>query len=234
MNAENTEMKKLVVISDVHLGSAGSKATELNQYLRSIQTEYLILNGDIIDCWNFRPGYFPLSHFETISIILDFIRRGTKVYYLAGNHDDVLRKFSRVDIDNFVLADEVSLEIDDKKFLFFHGDKFDFSVSDNQRKVAVFASRTYEILLLLNNAIDKLAQKFLKKRVSLTGIVKRATKKLVCSAHDFEKQALEYAIEGGYDYVVCGHIHLPQHRMFKNEHGSVTYLNSGDWLENIH
>lgn len=118
----------MVVISDVHLGTYGSHARELYNYLSSIKPKILVLNGDIIDIWQFRKSYFPKAHLKVIQKIISLATKGTKVYYITGNHDEMLRKFSDMNMGNLTLVDKLILDLDDKKAWIFHGDVFDTSV----------------------------------------------------------------------------------------------------------
>ena len=122
----------MVVISDVHLGTFGSHAKELYNYLSSIKPKKLILNGDIIDIWQFSKSYFPKNHLKVIKKIIDLTSKGTQVYYITGNHDEMLRKFSDTRMGNFSVIDKLVLELDGKKAWFFHGDVFDVSVQHSK------------------------------------------------------------------------------------------------------
>src|ERR1700759_4057572 len=112
MKQRNVE---LVVISDVHLGTYGSHAEELNDYLRSIRPRVLILNGDIIDIWQFSKNYWPKEHMETVRLLLGFITSGVEVYYVTGNHDELLRKFSGNAMGNLKIVDKLVLNLDGKR-----------------------------------------------------------------------------------------------------------------------
>jgi UDP-2,3-diacylglucosamine pyrophosphatase LpxH len=222
----------VVVISDVHLGTYGCHAKELVHYLRSIHPRVLVLNGDIIDGWQFSKKYWPITHHEVLVEIMQLISKGTKVYYLTGNHDEMLRKFSEFRLSNFHLADKLILELDGKKAWIFHGDIFDLSVQTS-KWLAKIAGKSYDYLILFNRFINWTLAKFGREKVSLSKKVKNSVKKAVKFINDFEQTAAEHAIEQGYHYVICGHIHQPQMREFSNENGKVHYLNSGDWVENL-
>lgn len=222
----------VVVISDVHLGTYGCHAKELVHYLRSIHPRVLVLNGDIIDGWQFSKNYWPIAHHEVLVEIMQLISKGTKVYYLTGNHDEMLRKFTEFRLSNFHLADKLILELDGKKAWIFHGDIFDLSVQTS-KWLAKIAGKSYDYLILLNRFINWTLAKFGREKVSLSKKVKNSVKKAVKFIDDFEQTAAEHAIEQGYHYVICGHIHQPQMREFSNENGKVQYLNSGDWVENL-
>ena len=119
---------ELAVISDVHLGTYGCHADELITYLNSIDPKKLILNGDIIDIWQFSKRYFPPSHLKVLRKIIGMASKGVEVYYITGNHDEMLRKFSNTSMGNFKVMDKLVLNLDGKKAWIFHGDVFDVSI----------------------------------------------------------------------------------------------------------
>lgn len=221
-----------VVISDVHLGTVGCHAIELVQYLNSIEPKNIILNGDFIDMWNFRKYYWPDSHMEVIRKLVNMMTNGVDIYYLTGNHDDTLRKVSGLQLGPLFIKDNLVLEIDGEKVWFFHGDIFDI-VMKHSKWVARLGGFGYELLILLNRWLNKVSEKLGHGKFSLSKKIKNSVKQAVNFIDDFEVTAMELAIEEGYDYVVCGHIHQPKIRGYENEKGSVIYLNSGDWVENL-
>jgi UDP-2,3-diacylglucosamine pyrophosphatase LpxH len=222
----------VVVISDVHLGTFGSHAHELCYYLSSIKPKILVLNGDIIDIWQFRKSYFPKSHLKVIQKILNLASKGTKVYYITGNHDEFLRKFSDTSIGNFKIVDKLVLELDHKKAWIFHGDVFDASVQ-HSKWIAKLGGIGYDYLILLNRFINWCLKKMGKEPYSFSKKIKASVKKAVKHISDFETTATDLAIEKKYDYVICGHIHEPKIIEKENKNGSTIYLNSGDWVENL-
>lgn len=223
---------ELVVISDVHLGTYGSHAKELNNYLSSIKPKTLILNGDIIDAWQFRKSYFPKAHLRVIQRIIGMASKGTKVYYITGNHDEILRKFSDMNMGNFALVDKLVLELDDKKAWIFHGDVFDASVQ-HSKWIAKLGGLGYDYLILINRFVNWCLAKLGREPYSFSKKIKASVKKAVKFISDFETTATDLAIEKNYDYVICGHIHEPKIATIENKHGSTLYLNSGDWIENL-
>ncbi len=223
---------EIVVISDVHLGTYGCHAEQLLTYLNSISPKKLILNGDIIDIWQFKKRYFPKSHLRVIKKIMDMAANGTEVYYITGNHDELLRRFSDLTIGNISILDKLVLDIDDKKAWFFHGDVFDISIQ-NAKWLAKLGGYGYDLLILLNRMVNWCLQKLGKDRYSLSKKIKDSVKGAVKFISDFEQVATELAIENGYDYVVCGHIHQPKIITKETKNGRTTYLNSGDWVENF-
>ncbi len=223
---------EVVVISDVHLGTYGCHAQELLEYLNSIKPKNLILNGDIIDIWQFRKSYFPQNHLKVIKKIISLSTRGTKIYYLTGNHDEMLRKFSDLHLGNISLMDKMVLNLDGKKAWIFHGDIFDASI--NQAKwLAKLGGWGYDYLILINRFINWILLKINKAPYSLSKKIKDNVKTAVKFITKFETVCVELAINKGYEYVICGHIHEPKIKNFETEDGKTTYLNSGDWIENL-
>ncbi|MFT3950026.1 MAG: UDP-2,3-diacylglucosamine diphosphatase [Agriterribacter sp.] len=221
----------VVVISDVHLGTYGCQAKKLAAYLKSITPSILILNGDIFDAWQFSKRYFPASHMNVLKEIINHISNGIRVFYITGNHDETLRRYSALNAGNLVLTDKLVLEIDNKMTWIFHGDVFDNTTKGWAKTLAKLGSSGYGALILLNRLINAVLKFFGKERLSLSQKIMEGVNKAVTKINDFEMTAAEIAIEKKYDYVICGHIHKPQKRIISNENGSVTYLNSGDWVE---
>ncbi|MCE2974126.1 MAG: UDP-2,3-diacylglucosamine diphosphatase [Sediminibacterium sp.] len=223
----------LVVISDVHLGTFGCHANELIQYLRSILPKTLVLNGDIIDIWQFSKRYFPQSHMQVIKEIFSLLSLGTRVVYITGNHDEIMRRYSDLTIGQLELTDKLILELEGKVTWIFHGDVFDRTTRGSAKVIAKLGGYGYDLLILLNRAINHVMSMLGKEKMSLSKQVKNGVKKAVSWINNFEQTAAELAIDNKYDYVICGHIHQPQQREITTEKGSVTYLNSGDWIENL-
>lgn len=223
---------RVAVISDVHLGTYGCHAEELNRYLKSIDPEILIINGDFIDIWQLSKFYFPDSHWNVLKRVIKMMMNGTQVYYLTGNHDEMLRKFSGAQLDNFHLEDKLILDLDGKKCWFFHGDVFDVTMR-HSKWLAKIGGVGYDLLILINRFVNLLLQKFGREKISLSKRVKDSIKTAVKHINDFEQTAAEIAIQSKYDYVICGHIHEPVMKEYITEKGIVHYLNSGDWIENL-
>ncbi|KQT22831.1 UDP-2,3-diacylglucosamine hydrolase [Chryseobacterium sp. Leaf405] len=223
---------ELVVISDVHLGTYGCKAKELLRYLNSIQPKILVLNGDIIDIWQFKKSYFPKPHLEVIKKILSFATKNTDVFYITGNHDEMFRKFTDFELGKLKVCNKVFLEINNKKTWIFHGDVFDASVQ-HSKWIAKLGGKGYDLLIVINNVVNWFLEKMGREKYSFSKKIKNNVKKAVKYIGDFELTASELAIDNHYDYVICGHIHQPQIREVVNKKGSCTYMNSGDWIENL-
>lgn len=224
---------KVAVISDVHLGTYGCRAKELNAYLKSIDPEILVLNGDIIDIWQFSKRYWPESHMKIVQRIFKFLANGTKVYYLTGNHDELLRKFTDFKMGELEILDKLVLNLDGKKAWIFHGDVFDVTMK-SAKWLAKLGAIGYDTLIMINGVVNWFSEKILRRgKVSLSKKVKNSVKSAIKFIDDFEQTAIDIAIENGYDYVLCGHIHQPAFREINTEKGNVVYLNSGDWIENL-
>lgn len=223
----------VVVLSDIHLGTYGCHAKELVQYLKSISPQLLILNGDVIDGWQFSKSYFPTAHMQVIKEILDLMSRGTRVVYITGNHDEMLRRYSDLSLGNFQLTDKLVIEMNGEKTWIFHGDVFDATTKGSAKIIAKLGGVGYDWLILANRFINWFLTRVGQPKMSLSKQVKNGVKKAVRWIADFEQTAAELAIDKGYDYVICGHIHQPQQRVIKTKTGQVTYMNSGDWIENL-
>ncbi len=227
-----TRELELVVISDVHLGTYGCHAKELLNYLKSIKTSILILNGDFIDGWQFKRKYFPVEQLEVINQIIKMSVKGTKVYYITGNHDDMLRRFSDVNVGAISLRDKLVLQLNNKKVWIFHGDIFDASVIATPL-LAKLGGKGYDWLIRINRVVNSIRLSLGMPKYSFSAKIKAGVKQAVKFIGDFENKAIEIAGEKGFDVVICGHIHQPQNRKVNTAHGVVHYLNSGDWVENL-
>jgi UDP-2,3-diacylglucosamine pyrophosphatase LpxH len=221
----------VVVLSDVHLGTYGCRAKELVNYLKSITPNILILNGDIIDGWQFNKRYFPVAHMQVIKEIIQFITNGARVFYITGNHDEMMRRYTDIQMGNFTLTDKLVLEIDGKMTWIFHGDVFDNTTKGGAKVLAKLGSSGYNLLIRFNRFINFILTSLGRERVSISKRVMAEVNKAVSKINDFELIAAELAIEKKYDYVICGHIHQPQKKVVQTKEGKVTYLNSGDWVE---
>lgn len=223
---------EVVVISDVHLGTFGCHAKELLQYLSTIKPKILILNGDIIDIWQFRKSYFPADHLKVIKKIISFSSKGTKIYYLTGNHDEFLRKFTDMHIGRISLINKLVLNLDDKKAWIFHGDVFDSSIT-HAKWLAKLGGWGYDFLILINRFLNWILINLNQEPYSLSKKIKNNVKSAVKFISNFENVCTEIAIDKKYDYVICGHIHEPKIEEVENSKGKTVYLNSGDWIENL-
>lgn len=221
-----------MVISDVHLGTYGCHADELVHYLRSIRPKRLVLNGDIIDIWQFSKSYFPPAHMKVVKELMKHLSKGVEVYYVPGNHDEMLRKFVGHRMGKLIIENKVVLEMDGRKTWIFHGDVFDVSMR-HSKWIAKLGGFGYDLLILFNRAVNIGLEKLGRDKVSLSKKVKDSVKAAIAHVNDFENTVSEIGIENGYDYVICGHIHRPEITTITTSKGSIEYMNSGDWVENL-
>ncbi len=223
---------ELVVISDVHLGTYGCHSEELLRYLKSIKPKRIILNGDIIDMWQFSKRYWPKSHMQVVKHITSLIAKGTKITYLTGNHDEMLRKFSGFRLGSFQIANKKVISLNGQSAWIFHGDVFDVTMKYS-KWLAKLGAIGYDTLIVINSFVNFVLKLFGQGKISLSKRVKDSVKQAIKFINDFEQTAADIAISNGYNYVVCGHIHQPEMKKIKTDKGEVMYLNSGDWVENL-
>jgi len=231
---ENSKKRSIevLVLSDIHLGTYGCHGKELLKYLRSVKPKTVVLNGDIIDIWQFSKRYWPKSHMRVVHEIIKWVTKGVKVYYITGNHDEMLRKFAGFQMGSLLIDNKIVLELDGQKAWFFHGDIFDVTMK-HSKWLTKLGSHGYDLLILINASCNWLSEKMGKGKMSISKSIKNGVKKAVKFINDFEQVTADIAIMNGYDYVLCGHIHHPEIKMIKNDSGQVMYLNSGDWIENL-
>lgn len=233
---ENNKMAKrdvdILVLSDIHLGTYGCHATELLQYLKSIKPAAVVLNGDIIDIWQFTKRYWPTTHMMVVKHLVGLIAKNVPVYYIPGNHDEMLRKFKGFNMGSLKIINKLSLKIDNARVWIFHGDVFDV-VMQHSKWLAKLGAIGYDTLILINSFVNFLSKKLGREKVSLSKKVKNSVKGAVKFINKFEDTVCEIAAENNYDYVICGHIHQPEIRNVNTPKGNITYMNSGDWIENL-
>ncbi len=224
----------IVIISDVHLGTYGCHAKELLYYLKSIKPSTIILNGDFIDIWQFSKRYWPKSHMKVVKYLMNLVSKGVDVYYITGNHDEMLRKFVGFRLGSFSIENKLLLRLqNNEQAWIFHGDVFDVTMQYS-KWLAKLGAIGYDTLILLNRFVNFISVHLLKKgKISLSKKIKNSVKKALTYINDFEQTAADIGIAKNYQYVICGHIHHPQMRLVENAKGSITYLNSGDWIENL-
>ncbi|MGB1248813.1 MAG: UDP-2,3-diacylglucosamine diphosphatase [Chitinophagales bacterium] len=223
----------IVVLSDLHLGSNACRAGRLNRYLKPIAPKKVILNGDIIDIWLLDLKKWPKKHTKILAHFFNWMINDIPIYYITGNHDDTLRKFTGLKFHNFKLLDELVLDLDGKKTWILHGDKFDKSVSGKQRKLAIRAGKAFDQFVRFNRFVNEWERFVGRKETNFSKTLKDKTKKSIKQKNDFEQQYIDYASKNGIDAVVCGHVHNPGiWQMVATENRKeITYLNSGDWTE---
>lgn len=222
----------IVVLSDIHLGTFGCHAKELLQYLKSIKPKAVVLNGDIIDIWQFSKRYWPLTHMMVVKHLVGLIAKDVPVYYIPGNHDEMLRRFKDFQLGSLKITNKLSLKIDGSNVWIFHGDVFDV-VMQHSKWLAKLGAIGYDTLILINRFVNFISAKLGSGKISLSKKIKNGVKGAVKFINKFESTVCEIAAENKYKYVICGHIHQPEIRTVVTENGAVVYMNSGDWIENL-
>ena len=230
----NKRKIEILVLSDVHLGTYGCHARELHRYLKSINPKTIVLNGDIIDIWQFSKRYWPKSHMKVVKHLMHWISKGKRTYYITGNHDEMLRRFAGLKMGSFSIVNKLLLELsDNRKAWIFHGDVFDVTMQ-HSKWLTKLGAVGYDALILLNRFVNFVSEKIFRKgKLSLSKRIKNSVKSAVKFINNFEQTTADIGISNKYDFVVCGHIHQPEMREISNSEGSITYLNSGDWIENL-
>ncbi len=231
MKTDNKRAVEIAVISDVHLGTYGCRAKELLHYLKSINPEILVLNGDIIDIWQFNKRYWPKSHMKIVKYLTKLLGQGKQIYYITGNHDEMLRRFNGFELGGLKIVNKLCLNLNGEQTWIFHGDVFDVTMQ-HSKWLAKLGAVGYDMLILINTMVNYISALMGQGKLSLSKKIKNSVKSAVKHINNFEQTAADIAIENTFDYVICGHIHQPVIRTVSNEKGSVTYLNSGDWIEN--
>ena len=222
----------ILVISDLHLGTYGSEADEVLAYLDTINADKIVINGDFVDIMLFNKRFWPSSHMKVIKYFLDLISQGKEIYYVTGNHDELMRKFLNFKIQNFKIVNQIVLDTAKGKVWIFHGDVFDFSIQTQW--LTKLAGFLYDYMIIFNSWINKKIMRPLgRKRLNFSKTIKSNVKTAVQYFANFEMKAAEVAQKNGYKYVVCGHIHTPKIESFNINGEEVIYMNSGDWLESI-
>ncbi|MDG1276282.1 MAG: UDP-2,3-diacylglucosamine diphosphatase [Algoriphagus sp.] len=221
---------KTIVISDVHLGTKGSKAKEVARFLKQFTCENLILNGDIIDGWQLKKsGSWKRKHTRFFNRILKMIEQtNTKVYYLRGNHDDFLDQILPLQIGNLSIQTDMIYESNGKKYFVTHGDLFD-SITTNLRWIAYLGDMGYTFLLWLNRVVNHYRYKRGLPYFSLSKYVKNKVKSAVAYVDQYETELAKMARSKNCDGIICGHIHKAENRIIEG----IEYLNSGDWVETL-
>ena len=219
---------RTVWISDVHLGTRGCNAAMLVDFLRSIDCGTLYLVGDIIDGWRLRKGwYWPDAHNEVVRRVLKMAHRGTRVVFVAGNHDELLRDYAGMSFGGVELVLEADhMTADGRRLLITHGDQFD-GVVLYSRWLAFLGDAAYTWMLRANIVFNAVRRRFKLPYWSLSAYLKKRVKNAVQFVYSFEEAVANEAMSRGYDGIVCGHIHTAEIRQI----GDITYYNDGDWVE---
>ena len=219
---------RTIFLSDIHLGTKGCRAERLVHFLKHHDCETLYLVGDIIDGWRLKSSfYWPQAHNNVLRRFLTLMKRGTRVVFVTGNHDEFLRKYSDLEVGNLRLVDQAVHETaDGKRLLVVHGDQFDV-ITRYHRWLAFLGDIGYTLLLRLNRTLNAARARYGYGYWSLSAWIKRRVKQAVNYVSDFEEAVARQCRRRGFDGVVCGHIHHAE----ITDHDGVTYMNCGDWVE---
>ena len=221
---------RTVWISDLHLGTPGCQAGELLAFLKHVESETLYLVGDIIDGWQLRRAwYWPQAHNDVVQKLLRKARKGTRVIFIPGNHDEFARKYVQHNFGGIEVADEwVHKTADGRKLWVIHGDLFD-GVIQCAKWLAHLGDTMYEFTLKLNRHLNSLRARLGLPCWSLSKYLKQKVKRAVSYVSEFEVAVAREARKRGLQGVVCGHIHHAELR----EIDGVLYANDGDWVESL-
>ncbi len=215
-------------ISDFHLGTRGCQSELLLEFIKHTQSEKLYLVGDIIDGWALKnTWYWPQSHNDVVQKILRKARHGAEVFYISGNHDEVMRGFVPVNFGGVSILNQVIHEtVDKKKYLVVHGDQFD-GIIQCAKWLAMLGSITYDFLIYFNRYINFFRKKLGYEYWSLSNYLKFTVKNAVKFVSEYEKLVCNYAKQFKVEGIICGHIH---HANMQSMNG-IHYINDGDWVE---
>ena len=219
---------RTVFISDVHLGTKGCKADFLLDFLNSVDAQTIYLVGDIFDGWRLkRSWHWPESHSAVVQTVLKKARKGTRVVYVPGNHDEVLRGYTGLHFcDIEVVRETIHVGADGLRYLVLHGDQFD-GVVKYAKWLALLGDWAYNLMLAANEWFNLARRRLGFGYWSLSGYLKHRVKNAVQFIANYENAVADEARRQHCDGVICGHIHHAEHRPM---HG-IVYLNDGDWVE---
>lgn len=224
------EYYRTIWISDIHLGANSCKADNLCSFLKNFECDTLYLVGDIIDGWKLeRKWNWPQEHSNVIRRIFTKAKRGTKIIYIIGNHDEFIRSWltETLSIGHIEFANSADYtDLQNRKWLITHGDLFD-QVIRHWKWISMLGDMTYSVLLTMNGTITKARFLLGLDYWSLSQFVKSKTKQAVNFIYKFEETLADYAKKKGYHGVICGHIHTPTIKTIND----TVYINDGDWVE---
>lgn len=219
---------RAVFISDIHLGTRTSRADALLDFLRDVEADTYYLVGDIIDFWKVRRGpHWPQSHNDVLQKLLRKVRKGSRIVFIPGNHDEGLRDFCGMHFGGIEIQRNcIHRTADDRRYIVMHGDEFDVVVR-TAKWLAILGDRGYEAALWFNNPLNWVRRHLGLGYWSLSAYLKNRVKKAVSFIGAYEDAVAEEARRHGADGIICGHIHHAADRCI----GDVHYLNCGDWVE---
>lgn len=218
---------KRIFISDIHLGTRVCNINELLEFLKEYHAEEIYLVGDIIDFWKLRSGwYWPERHNEFIRDVLKIAKQGTKVFYIPGNHDEIIRKFGQTSFGDITICDHVVIEDFGSKIFVTHGDQADTFLRTH-KGLAIVGSHLYDWSVYLNYVVNKVRRMLGRPYWSLSGYLKSTVKQATKVIENFSEILVNMTISKKCDTVICGHIHAPKIAVIRG----IRYINCGDWTE---
>ncbi|WP_120076269.1 UDP-2,3-diacylglucosamine diphosphatase [Aurantiacibacter odishensis] len=231
-SAEGRRKYRTIWISDIHLGTKGCNADLLVDFLDSVDCETMYLVGDIIDGWRLKKKfYWPDAHNDIVWRIMKRAKRGTRVVYIPGNHDEMFRQFTGLNFGGIEIRRAAFHDTaDGRRLMVLHGDEFD-AVMLSHRWLAFVGDALYHFMMGVNHWVNAVRRRLDLPYWSLSKMAKHKVKNAVEFIGKYEEVVARAAGERGVDGVVCGHIHTAEHRMFTHDGKRIEYWNDGDWVE---
>ncbi|PJK30055.1 UDP-2,3-diacylglucosamine diphosphatase [Minwuia thermotolerans] len=228
MFSSDTVRCRTIFISDVHLGTRGCQAERLLSFIKAFEADTIYLVGDIVDCWALKRGWFwPQSHNDVVQKLLRQARKGVRVIYIPGNHDEAFRDYCGTHFGGVeVKTDDIHTAADGKRYLVTHGDAFD-GVVRYAKWLAVLGDWSYNMLIRVNTVLARVRQRLGLQYWSLSAYLKFKVKNAVQFIDNYETTVADEARRRAVDGVICGHIHHAEIREIEG----ITYVNDGDWVE---
>lgn len=219
---------RALFVSDIHLGTRGCQAGMFVDFLRHVEPDRIYLVGDIFDGWRLRRGWhWPQTHNDVIEALLARAHQGIPIVYIPGNHDEIMRRYLGTHFGGIdVREEDVHETADGRRFLVVHGDKYDVVVV-NAKWLAHVGDWAYNVILMANTALNRLRRLWGGQYWSLSNWAKQTVKRAVNFIGEYEKVLADEAVRGGFDGIVCGHIHKAELRRIDQ----IVYANCGDWIE---
>jgi UDP-2,3-diacylglucosamine pyrophosphatase LpxH len=224
----STRRYRALFISDVHLGTRSAQTEALLEFLRLVDADVIYLVGDIVDFWKVRRGpHWPQSHNDVLQKLLRKVRKGTRIIFIPGNHDEALRDYCGTSFGGIdIRRDDIHVSANGRRYVVMHGDEFDIVVR-YARWVAFLGDRSYEFALWFNNPLNWVRRHLGLGYWSLSAYLKGRVKSAVSFIGDYELALSDVARRRHADGIICGHIHHAADRRI----GPIHYLNCGDWVE---
>jgi len=221
---------EVAVISDIHLATHACKPKKVLKYLKSIQPKILVLNGDIIDSWRFSRNYFPKPQLKVIRQLIKMMEKDVQIFYITGNHDEFLRKFTQTEIGKLKIVNQLILDLDGLKTWIFHGDIFDKTIHKT-KWLAKLGATCYGLLTIFNQILNRILNLLGKPEIIIYKSIIKYLMKEKLNLSKFEASIGNVAFAQGYQTVICGHTHIPKEKNIDIQETTIKYINCGDWVE---